>query len=180
ADEQASQVVHFNIVNDSNPGIFSVTPTLDPDGTLHYTPSNSVTGTSTITISLQDNGGTALGGSDTSPTQTFNITVSSLNANTYVNDNWKITNDVGPSGLSLGDTVVTQGGDTNVGSHTYGIDAFSTIANGITFTSPGGTVHIVEGNYNEANNVVNKALTIDGVSAAANEVVGPPSADSHT
>src|SRR5207244_3120199 len=59
--------------------------------------------------------------------------------------------------------------------------AFKTIADGITFTAPGGTEHIVEGSYSENNNTVGKALTIDGVnpdpSKAVLSPIGPD--DSH-
>jgi hypothetical protein len=74
---ESGQTVHFNVTNDTNPGLFSVTPAISPTGTLSYTP--AANGSATITIDLQDNGGTANGGVDTSPTQTFVITVTKVN-----------------------------------------------------------------------------------------------------
>src|SRR6185437_7865503 len=50
-------------------------PAISPTGVLTYTPASGASGTAAIVVSLKDNGGTANGGSDTSPTQTFNITV---------------------------------------------------------------------------------------------------------
>ncbi|MEI6537180.1 MAG: hypothetical protein WCN98_17695, partial [Verrucomicrobiaceae bacterium] len=44
-------------------------------GTLTYTPATGATGTATITIALQDNGGIANSGQDRSASQTFSITV---------------------------------------------------------------------------------------------------------
>jgi Bacterial Ig domain/Putative Ig domain len=72
---EAGQTVHFNITGNTTPGIFSVAPAVDASGTLTYTPSASTTGVSTITLNIQDNGGTANGGVDTSAPQTFTITV---------------------------------------------------------------------------------------------------------
>ena len=46
-------------------------PAISPTGDLTYTPATDNFGTATITITLQDNGGTANGGQDTSPAQTF-------------------------------------------------------------------------------------------------------------
>jgi hypothetical protein len=50
-------------------------PTIDANGTLHFAPEPNAHGTTTITIVLQDDGGTAAGGMDTSLAQTFKITV---------------------------------------------------------------------------------------------------------
>ena len=47
--------------------------------TLTYTPAANANGTATITLRLMDNGGTANGGVDASPTQTFVITVTAVN-----------------------------------------------------------------------------------------------------
>ena len=49
-------------------------PTVAQDGTLSFTPAG-VEGQATVTIRLRDDGGTANGGTDASPTQTFTITV---------------------------------------------------------------------------------------------------------
>jgi hypothetical protein len=58
-----------------NPGLFAVQPTVAPDGTLTYTSAADAYGAATVTIRARDNGGTANGGVDTSPAQTFTITV---------------------------------------------------------------------------------------------------------
>jgi hypothetical protein len=54
--------------------LFSSAPSVDPDGTLHFTPSGT-TGTATVTVHVSDDGGTANGGVDTSQDQTFTITI---------------------------------------------------------------------------------------------------------
>lgn len=76
--DEAGQTVDFNIVSNSDPALFSVQPDIDPSGTLTYTPLFGVSGTATIVIELKDNGGTLLGGQDTSAQQSFLITVSPI------------------------------------------------------------------------------------------------------
>jgi hypothetical protein len=59
--------------------LFSAGPAISSTGTLTYTPAANADGLATITLVIQDNGGTANGGVDTSPSQTFTITVNSVN-----------------------------------------------------------------------------------------------------
>jgi hypothetical protein len=77
--DESGQTVTFNITNNTNAALFSAGPAVSPTGTLTYTPAANANGSATITINLQDNGGTANGGVDTSASQTFTITVNSLN-----------------------------------------------------------------------------------------------------
>src|SRR5690606_1371650 len=56
-----------------------VAPAISATGVLTYTPAADASGTATISLALADNGGTANGGIDTSPTQTFVITVTAVN-----------------------------------------------------------------------------------------------------
>jgi hypothetical protein len=76
---ESSQTVHFNVTGNTNPSLFSAGPAISPTGDLTYTPATNQNGSATITITLQDNGGTANGGQDTSPPQTFMITVTAVN-----------------------------------------------------------------------------------------------------
>jgi hypothetical protein len=76
---EGSQTVHFNVTNDTNTALFSAGPALAADGTLTYTEAPDKVGNATITVDLQDDGGTAHGGVDTSPTQTFTITITPVN-----------------------------------------------------------------------------------------------------
>ena len=52
---------------------------ISPTGTLNYTSATNANGTASITIVLQDNGGTANGGSNTSTPVTFTISVGAVN-----------------------------------------------------------------------------------------------------
>ena len=72
--DEANQAVNF-IVSTSNNALFTVLPAISPNGTLTYTPAVHTNGVAVVTVRLQDNGGTANGGMDTSPPQTFTITV---------------------------------------------------------------------------------------------------------
>src|SRR5204863_6192872 len=56
--------------NDDN-ALFSDQPAIDNSGTLTFTTSPDANGQATVTVAAQDNGGTANGGQDTSPAQTF-------------------------------------------------------------------------------------------------------------
>ena len=78
--EEAGQTLTFNVTNNSNPGLFAAAPAIDGStGTLTYTPAANANGSAVIDIELQDNGGIANGGDDTSPTQQFTITVLPVN-----------------------------------------------------------------------------------------------------
>ena len=74
-----SQTLTFNITGNTNPALFSAGPAVAANGTLSFTPAPNANGSATITLTLQDNGGTANGGQDTSAPQTFTITLNSVN-----------------------------------------------------------------------------------------------------
>jgi hypothetical protein len=78
ADENGQGVQDWIIDQISDPGLFSVSPDVVA-GTLTYTPAANAFGSSTFRVRLQDNGGTANGGVDTSSGQTFTITVNPVN-----------------------------------------------------------------------------------------------------
>ena len=78
AGPDESQFVNFVITNNTNPSLFSIQPALN-NGTLTYGPAANASGTATITFFAQDNGGTANGGVDSSPSQSFTITVTAVN-----------------------------------------------------------------------------------------------------
>lgn len=76
---ESSQTVSFNITGNTNPGLFSAGPAVSSAGVLTFTPAANANGSATITLVAVDNGGTANGGVDTSPAQTFTITVTPVN-----------------------------------------------------------------------------------------------------
>ena len=76
---ESGQLLTFNITNNTNPGLFSAGPIINPDGSLNYTPAADTSGSATLTIELMDDGGTANGGVDTSPAVMFDIDVTTVN-----------------------------------------------------------------------------------------------------
>ena len=76
--DESGQTVTFTVTNDDN-ALFSGQPAIAPNGTLTFTPAANAHGVATVTVSIKDDGGTANGGDDTSDTQTFTITVRSVN-----------------------------------------------------------------------------------------------------
>ncbi|MFO0841893.1 MAG: tandem-95 repeat protein [Gemmataceae bacterium] len=79
ATDEAGQALTF-LVSTDNPALFSAGPAIDPvTGTLTYTTAKDANGTATVTVQLQDNGGKADGGQDTSAAQTFTITITAVN-----------------------------------------------------------------------------------------------------
>lgn len=75
---EANQIVTVTSVTNDNNALFSVQPTISNSGTLTYTPAADAFGTATVTVIIHDNGGTALGGEDTT-TRTFTITINPVN-----------------------------------------------------------------------------------------------------
>jgi hypothetical protein len=75
---ESGQTVHFNVSNDNN-ALFSAQPAISPAGVLTFTSAPNAFGSATVTVSLQDNGGTANGGVDTSASVTFTITINRVN-----------------------------------------------------------------------------------------------------
>jgi len=63
------------VVTTDKPGLFQVPPAISSDGTLTYTPRLLGLGVATVNVYAVDDGGTANGGADTSPQQTFTITI---------------------------------------------------------------------------------------------------------
>src|SRR5207248_1025265 len=101
---ESGQTLTFHVSNDNNP-LFSSQPSIDPvSGDLTYTPASNANGSATVSVYLTDNGGTANGGSDTSGTQTFTITVTAVNdAPSFdlpANPNQSVNQDSGPQTVS--------------------------------------------------------------------------------
>ena len=71
---ESSQHVTFTVTNDNN-SLFSAQPAIAPNGTLTYTPALLAIGSATVTVRAHDDGGNSNGGNDTSPPQTFTITI---------------------------------------------------------------------------------------------------------
>lgn len=76
---EGDQTAEYTVTNISNPSLFATPPSVNAFGSLSYVAANNASGTSTFTVRVRDDGGTASGGQDTSGTQTFTITVNAVN-----------------------------------------------------------------------------------------------------
>ncbi|MEM6842468.1 MAG: Calx-beta domain-containing protein [Bacteroidota bacterium] len=74
---ESNQQLTFTLTNDNN-ALFSSQPVLTNSGDLSFAIAADVSGSSTVTITLSDDGGTANGGVDTSEEETFTISVGKL------------------------------------------------------------------------------------------------------
>ncbi len=74
SDESTQSLSDFLVSNDNNT-LFDTQPDIDNSGDLTYTPADSVEGTATVDVQVTDDGGTSNGGTDTSASKSFNITV---------------------------------------------------------------------------------------------------------
>jgi hypothetical protein len=120
--DESGQTLTFHVSAD-NTALFSAQPAIDPStGNLTYTPAAGQTGSALVTVTLQDSGGTANGGVDTSPAQTFTITVQPVNhpptditlTNSSIDENQ-------PSGTTIGNLSAT---DPDAGqTHTFSLEA---------------------------------------------------------
>jgi hypothetical protein len=72
--DEATQSLAFTVTN-SNSGLFKTPLVIDSFGNLTFAAKPNASGAATVAVTLQDNGGTANNGRDTSATQTFTITV---------------------------------------------------------------------------------------------------------
>ena len=75
---ESGQTLAFQVSNDNN-GLFSAQPVVSAAGVLSFTPAANANGQALVSVTLRDDGGSANGGDDTSPTRTFTITVSPVN-----------------------------------------------------------------------------------------------------
>jgi len=74
ANESGQSLTYEVSVDAFGQALFSVQPSIAPDGTLSFTP-NGFIGVAHVTVHVQDSGGTANGGVDTSDDQNFTITL---------------------------------------------------------------------------------------------------------
>ncbi len=75
---ESSQTLLYTL-STANRSFFAKSPAISASGTLSFTPAPNISGTNEVTVSLQDNGGTLLGGGDQSEPQTFRIVVTAVN-----------------------------------------------------------------------------------------------------
>lgn len=131
-DDEANQNLNLDISTD-NDTLFEALPTIDPNtGDLTYTPATNANGTATVTVTLQDDGGTDNGGNDNT-SQTFEIIV------TPENDDPVAQDDSINTGQGIEVTIDVLVNDTDVDGDTLTIDSFTTASNGTVIDNGDGT-----------------------------------------
>ncbi len=75
---ESGQSLHFEVVSNTNPGLFSAGPAVDANGALSFTLAFNAYGNATIGLVIKDDGGVANGGVDTSAPQTFAVNVAQI------------------------------------------------------------------------------------------------------
>jgi uncharacterized delta-60 repeat protein len=109
--DEAEQGLAFSLTT-SNDALFAGLPQLDvASGDLSYTTAPNLNGSATVTVTLQDNGGTVDNGIDTSAPQAFTITVSPVNDAPALSD---ITDQSITANTSAGPIMFTIGDIDNV------------------------------------------------------------------
>ncbi len=83
ASSETAQTVSFNVVA-GNTALFSTQPAVSSSGTLTFTAAAHATGSTTVSVTPQDDGGTAGGGINTGAAQTFTITIQPNMAPSFV------------------------------------------------------------------------------------------------
>ncbi|HLL76207.1 MAG TPA: Ig-like domain-containing protein, partial [Pyrinomonadaceae bacterium] len=140
--DESGQALTFNVMVTGTTGTlsFSAGPAVGSDGKLTYTPAANTHGTATVSVTLSDNGGVANNGDDdTSPAQTFTITVSPVADGVSVED---ATTRVSTQ-TALGDLTVTR--DAADGAEVTHFKVTS-ITNGKVFLADGQT-EVAEGGF---------------------------------
>ncbi|MEO7372170.1 MAG: cadherin-like domain-containing protein, partial [Ilumatobacteraceae bacterium] len=186
---ESGQLLEFIVTNNNN-SLFSVQPTLSPDGTLSYA-SAGATGTAVVSVAIHDNGGTANGGVDTSAVQTFTITIDTPpvvtttgaglnyieNGTTVLDPGVTITDADSPNLISATVTMATNyvnGQDTLGFANQNGIVGTWTAATGILNLSGGATVSSYEAalrSITYTNNSRNPIVGLRTVTFVANDGV---------
>lgn len=82
-NESAQQALQYTVTSISDPRLFSTRPSIDRQGNLIFTTARGIKTptTATIGVIVRDNGGTNLGGVDTSVEKTFEITINPIKVN---------------------------------------------------------------------------------------------------
>jgi hypothetical protein len=116
--DESGQTYAFQVTTDYD-SLFSALPAITPAGDLSYTGAPDAFGVITVTVKLQDNGGTANGGQDTSAAQTFTITLRPVNdvPSFTKGADQSILEDAGPQTVFPWATAISKG-PTNESSQT--------------------------------------------------------------
>ena len=101
-DPDETQSLEFEILNNTNPGLFAVQPAVNAGGgTLTYEPALNENGMATITVRIKDTGSNTPPNINIGNTETFDITVTPVNDEPQVNTTNGKTQYLESSGMSF-------------------------------------------------------------------------------
>ncbi|WP_254175619.1 DUF4347 domain-containing protein [Planktothrix agardhii] len=163
---ESTQTFSYTVTNTDNT-LFTAQPSVATDGTLTYTPSGKP-GTATVSVQLQDNGGTADGGVDLSDTATFNITIPAPKVNLTASPT--TASEAGATAITL--TATAEG--NVVGAQTLDLELTGT-ASAADFTGTIPTqITIPDGsNTGQVTITVNNDLLAEGTETATLTISNP-------
>ncbi|HEY0519770.1 MAG TPA: Ig-like domain-containing protein, partial [Ilumatobacteraceae bacterium] len=98
-DEQV-QTIAFTVTS-GQPALFSSQPAIDPTGTLTFTPAPNANGSTTVTITATDSGGTNDGGVNASSVHTAILTITPVNDPVIAVADTGIVNEDDPTGVTV-------------------------------------------------------------------------------
>lgn len=129
------QALNFTVTND-HPELFSIQPTVTPDGTLFWRAADNAFGTALVTVVLHDDGGTLNGGIDTSAPQQFTLEITPVNdAPLAVDDSYSTL-----SGETLTDSLPgVMRNDTDIEGDILSATLISAPSHGSVTFNPNGT-----------------------------------------
>ncbi|GAA3509047.1 hypothetical protein GCM10022393_21420 [Aquimarina addita] len=145
-DSDATQALTFTVTNDNN-ALFSVQPAISASGDLTYTTAADINGSTTVSVVLSDDGGTANGGDDTFTTQQFTITVNAVNdePSFTAGANEAVNEDAGPQTVNSWATAIDDGDSdatqaltftvTNDNSALFSVQPAISASGDLTYTS---------------------------------------------
>ena len=105
-DPELTQTLTFAATN-TNPGLFSVQPSVGSSGNLTYTTAPNASGTATVSMTLSD-------GTNTSAAQSFTITVSAVNDAPTANPDSIVVDEAGTATLLASTANSVSTNDTDV------------------------------------------------------------------
>jgi hypothetical protein len=132
--DEAGQSLAFTVDVTAGAALFAVAPALSAAGQLTFTPAANASGVASVSVSLQDNGGTANAGTNTSAAQIFTITVTPVDdAPVAVNDSATVDQD------SANNAIDVLANDTDIDGGPKLITMVTQPANGTVAITGGGT-----------------------------------------
>ncbi|MBI1391026.1 MAG: DUF4347 domain-containing protein, partial [bacterium] len=114
--DESGQTPTYTVVVTSGGSLFSASPAINSSGTLSFTPASNAAGVASVSVTVNDGGGTANGGVATAD-QTFSITITGVNdaPGLTLNGNQTVLEDAGAQSIVQFATFTAGGGSDESG-----------------------------------------------------------------